>query len=115
MAGRRLIRALAIASPSTSELIQSPTSATIRFSSSDLQSQYIRHREPPPRPHRPAHASGRGSRRYAAAARSQPEPMVSVAGLDVPSAVVTVTVAVEPGSTCHWPPVPDGDGMVNVI
>jgi hypothetical protein len=40
--------------------------------------------------------------------------MASVAVLDVPFAVVTVTVAVEPGSTCHMPPVPDGVGTVNV-
>jgi hypothetical protein len=41
--------------------------------------------------------------------------MVRVAAADVPSAVVTVTVAVDPGTTCHWPPVPEGDGIVNVI
>jgi hypothetical protein len=28
---------------------------------------------------------------------------------------VTVTVAVEPGTTAHSPPLPDGDGIVNVI
>jgi len=35
--------------------------------------------------------------------------------LEVPLAVVTVTVAVEPGTMRHSPPGPDGDGMVNVI
>lgn len=41
--------------------------------------------------------------------------MASVAVLDVPFVVVTVMVAVEPGSTWNSPPDPDGDGTVNVI
>src|SRR6202167_6311451 len=57
-----------------------------------------------------AAAEGKGGAlRATLGGRGCPDPTVSVPVLELPPAVVTVTVAAEPGITAHSPPVPDGD------